>query len=153
MADFSIRTRSPANLSLPHRNLFVITPPTSPLSTQELDNDIIDLDQASPLSADTYQQLYHDAFDMHTNKSHTPESKIDSELRSLASGDRTMKKNVLMTDTMEPLTPKTPKTPTLKRLNSSLSVKSVSSPRSPQIPRPNSRSKSFHDNNFFPLSP
>ncbi|PWA64988.1 tetratricopeptide-like helical domain-containing protein [Artemisia annua] len=153
MADFSIRTRPTANLSLPHRNLFVITPPTSPLSAQELDNDIIDLDQASPLSADTYQQLYHDAFDMHTNKSHTPESKIDSELRSLASGDRTMKRNVLMTDTMEPLTPKTPKTPTLKRLNSSLSVKSVSSPISSQIPRPNSRSKSFHDNNFFPLSP
>ncbi|GJS63499.1 kinesin light chain-related 2-like protein [Tanacetum coccineum] len=108
------------------------------LGAQELDNNIIDLDQASPLSADTYQQLYRDAFDMHTTKSHTPESKFDSELRSLA-----------IDGTINSKTPKT----LLLEIKTFLSVIGVCLRRISQIPRPNSRSKSFHDNNFFPLSP
>nr|XP_043634705.1 protein KINESIN LIGHT CHAIN-RELATED 2-like [Erigeron canadensis] len=158
MSKSSLHSGSLGNLSLPHKNLYITPSPKSPLTTQELDNNIFDLDQTSPLAADTYEQLYRDAFDMQRNKTHCQESKIDSELRSLATGDyakgdKTTKKNLIMIDTMEtpscttPKTP-TPRTPTPKKLNQSLSIKSVSSPRSPMIPKPTTRSKSFHDNNL-----
>lgn len=147
MSKSGIHSSSPADLSLPHKNLFITPPPRSSLTTQELDNDIIDLDQASPLAADTYEQLYRDAFDTEFDKQ---ESKFDSELRSLATRDPTKtdkntKKNVIMIDTVETTTPKT-NTP--KKLNQSLSIKSVSSPRSPRIPKPKTRSRSFTDNSL-----
>lgn len=60
------------NYSLRHKHLFVVTPPRSPLSTRELDNNIIDLDQASPLAANSYQQLYHNSQTL--NRSNTSSS-------------------------------------------------------------------------------
>ena len=62
MAELSVHTSSSHTL-LPHKDLF-IDPPGSPLTTQELDNNIIDLEKASPLAPDTYEQLYLEAFDV-----------------------------------------------------------------------------------------
>ncbi|XP_076945233.1 protein KINESIN LIGHT CHAIN-RELATED 2-like [Bidens hawaiensis] len=66
MSKSGLQSKSLRNLSLPHKNLSITTPPSSPLTTKELDNNIIDLDQASPLAANSYEQLYRDAFDFHT---------------------------------------------------------------------------------------
>lgn len=157
MSKPGLPSSSPGNLTLPQKKLSVVPPSRSQLSTQELDNDIFDLDQASPLAADTYEQLYRDAFDLQSNKSLSQESKIDSQLRSLASGDyakgdKTMKKSVIKIDTIDTSTCTTPKSSTPKKLNQSLSVKNVSStvssPRSPNIPKPRTKSKSFHENNL-----
>ncbi|KAL8193519.1 hypothetical protein R6Q57_026654 [Mikania cordata] len=140
------RSSSPGNISLPHKNLFIVPPKRSPLSTQELDNDIIDLDQASPLSADTYEQLYRNAFDKR-NLDGSNMNDLDHAKR-----DKTMKRSVIKINAMEVTSCSTPKTGTPKKLNQSLSVSSprssLSSPRSPQIPKPKLRSKSFHDNNL-----
>ncbi|KAI3799189.1 hypothetical protein L1987_34479 [Smallanthus sonchifolius] len=160
MSKSGVQSRSHGDLSLTRKNLFIVPPPRSALSAQELDNDIIDLDQASPLAADTYEQLYRDAFDLQnldgSNMSSVQELNIDSELRALAAGDRakgdrTMKRGVIKIDTMEAPSCSTPKTTTPKKLNQSSSGKSVSSPRSPQVPKQRTRSKSFHDNNLLPL--
>ncbi|KAL8247149.1 hypothetical protein R6Q59_008365 [Mikania micrantha] len=140
------RSSSPGNISLPHKNLFIVPPQRSPLSTQELDNDIIDLDQASPLSADTYEQLYRNAFDKR-NFDGSNMNDLDHAKR-----DKTMKRSVIKINTMEVPSCSAPKTGTPKKLNQSLSASSprssLSSPKSPQIPKPKLRSKSFHDNNL-----
>ncbi|KAF5769952.1 putative 43kDa postsynaptic protein [Helianthus annuus] len=171
MSKSGVQSSSHGNLSLPRKNLSIVPPPRSSLSTQELDNDIIDLDQASPLAADTYEQLFRDAFDEQSVDgspvSSVHDINIELELRSLAAGghakgDKTMKRSVIKIDTMEPScstpksstpksgTPKsgTPKAGTPKKLNLSPSVRSVSSPRSPLVPKPKTRSKSFQDNNL-----
>ncbi|KAI7750361.1 hypothetical protein M8C21_014687 [Ambrosia artemisiifolia] len=164
MPKSGLQSTSNGNISLPRKNLFIVPPPRSPLSTQELDNDLIDLDQASPLSADTYEQLYRDAFDAQSldrsDELSIQDIKIDSELRALAAGghakeDKTMKRSVIKIDSMEGpscSTPKarisTPKASTPRILNQSLSLKGVYSPRSPQVPKPKTRSKSFQDNNL-----
>ncbi|KAI7741381.1 hypothetical protein M8C21_000841 [Ambrosia artemisiifolia] len=164
MPKSGLQSTSNGNISLPRKNLFIVPPPRSPLSTQELNNDIIDLDQASPLSADTYEQLYRDAFDAQSldrsDELSIQDIKIDSELRALAAGgyakeDKTMRRSVIKIDSMEGpscSTPKarisTPKASTPRILNQSLSLKGVYSPRSPQVPKPKTRSKSFQDNNL-----
>ncbi|KAI3793950.1 hypothetical protein L1987_36573 [Smallanthus sonchifolius] len=164
MSKSGVQSSSHGDLSLPRKNLFIVPPQRSVLSAQELDNDIIDLDQASPLAADTYEQLYRDAFDLQSldepNMLSVQDLNIDSELRALAvgdraKGDRTMKRGVIKIDTMEAPSCSTPKTTTPKKLNLSSSGISVSSPRSsprsPQVPKPKTRSRSFHDNNLLPL--
>ncbi|XP_071707667.1 protein KINESIN LIGHT CHAIN-RELATED 2-like [Rutidosis leptorrhynchoides] len=149
MSKPGLQSGSPGNLTLPQKNLSIVPTSKTQLSIQELDNDIFDLDQTSPLAADTYEQIYRDAFDSEANKSLNQDSKLDSELQSLALVDKTMTKNVIKIDT---LTCSTPRTSTPKILNHSLSGRSfsssVSSPRTPNIPKPNTRSKSFHENNL-----
>ncbi|CAI9272750.1 unnamed protein product [Lactuca saligna] len=161
MAELSVQTGSSHPL-LAHKDLFLINPPGSPLSTQELDNNIIDLDKASPLAPDTYEQLYLDAFDVQSfnhspprlssvsSYATTPEPKINKpELRCRTGGDT------------KPITKKpvinNVESKVMKTLNRSPSTKSVtstvSSPRSPRIPKPKIRSKSFHENNLtLPLA-
>ncbi|XP_076908635.1 protein KINESIN LIGHT CHAIN-RELATED 2-like isoform X2 [Bidens hawaiensis] len=87
MSKSKVQSSSHGNLSLPHKNLFITPPPRSSLSTQELDNDIIDLDQASPLAADTYEQLYRDAFDLQSvdGSSTTPKAATPKKLNQTLS--------------------------------------------------------------------
>ncbi|KAJ0854643.1 hypothetical protein HanRHA438_Chr14g0664831 [Helianthus annuus] len=122
MSKSGVQSSSHGNLSLPRKNLSIVPPPRSSLSTQELDNDIIDLDQASPLAADTYEQLFRDAFDEQSVDGSPVSSdhdiNIELELRSLAAGghakgDKTMKRSVIKIDTMEPSC-STPKSSTPK---------------------------------------
>ncbi|XP_071734994.1 protein KINESIN LIGHT CHAIN-RELATED 2-like [Rutidosis leptorrhynchoides] len=136
MSKPGFKSRSPSNLSLPHKNLSIVPPIRSQLSAKELENDIFDLDQTSPIAADTYEQLYRDSFYSPNNKSLSQESKISPNLRSL---DKTMKKSVIKIDSFDTSNYNTPKTNTL------------SSPQSPNIPKP--RSKSFHENSSPLKSP
>lgn len=158
---------------LPHKDLF-IDPPGSPLSAQELDNNIIDLDKASPLAPDTYEQLYLDAFDVQSfnhspprlsSVSYTPapEPKPKPDLRCRTGPHNktttTTKKSTVKHESKD--TSSNYGSPKMKTLNHSPSMRSVtstvsvSSPRSPRIPpKPKIRSnKSFHENNLpLPLA-
>ncbi|KVI09184.1 protein KINESIN LIGHT CHAIN-RELATED 2-like [Cynara cardunculus var. scolymus] len=137
-------TNSPSDISLlPQKDLFINSSPRSPLNTENLDNELIDLETASPLTADTYEQLYQDALDM---QSSDRSPKFDPELRFLVAEDfakeeKTLKKTLVRVDSTKSLNCSSPKS---KTINQSLSSKNVSSPR---LPKPKTRSKSFQDNN------
>ncbi|KAJ9540555.1 hypothetical protein OSB04_027061 [Centaurea solstitialis] len=120
---------------------FVNPSPRSTLSTENLDNELIDLDSASPLAADTYEQLYRDAMDKQNE-----DIKFDPELKFLVTEDftkeeKTLKKTLVRVDSTKSLNCSIPPKKTL-----SPSVSTRSTVSSPRLPKPKTRSRSFQDN-------